>query len=118
MKQNSTPLGFHLLAKPSGAACNLSCKYCFFLSKAKLYEEDESPMMDEETLEAYIRQLLESSTGPEVQIAWQGGEPMLRGLDFFQQSIELANRYSKSHQRIRQVSREKIALFTARKAIW
>ena len=31
------PLAFHLLAKPTGAGCNLDCKYCFFLSKDRLY---------------------------------------------------------------------------------
>jgi serine-type anaerobic sulfatase-maturating enzyme len=56
--------------------------------------------MDEATLDAYIRQLFESSAGPEVQVAWPGGEPMLRGLDFFRRSVDLANRYRKPHQRI------------------
>lgn len=56
--------------------------------------------MDEATLDAYIRQLLESSANPEVQITWQGGEPMLRGLDFFKRSVELVNRYRKPYQRI------------------
>ena len=28
---------FHVLAKPTGAICNLDCKYCFFLSKEMLY---------------------------------------------------------------------------------
>jgi len=36
--------------------------------------------MDEDTLEAYIRQLLESSPGTEVQITWQGGEDILNYL--------------------------------------
>jgi uncharacterized protein len=96
----AVPLNYHLLAKPAGAACNLSCKYCFFLSKENLYGERESPLMAEATLEAYIRELFESSTGPEVQVAWQGGEPMLRGLDFFRRSVVLANQYCKPHQRI------------------
>lgn len=42
-------------------------------------------------LEIYIRQLMQSSVGPQVDIAWQGGEPMLRGLDFFRHSVELTN---------------------------
>jgi uncharacterized protein len=96
----TAPLNFHLLAKPSGAACNLSCKYCFFLSKENLYPERESPLMDEETLHAYIRQLMETSAGPEVQVSWQGGEPMLRGLNFFRRSVDLANLYRRPHQRI------------------
>jgi len=52
--QVDTPLNFHLLAKPAGAACNLSRKYCFFLSKENLYAERESPLVDEATLDAYI----------------------------------------------------------------
>jgi uncharacterized protein len=56
--------------------------------------------MDEATLETYIRQLMESSPGPDVQVAWQGGEPMLRGLDFFRRSVELAEQYRKPHQRV------------------
>ena len=96
----TAPLNFHLLAKPAGAACNLSCKYCFFLSKENLYPERESPLMEEETLQAYIRQLMETNAGPEVQISWQGGEPMLRGLNFFRRSVELANLHRRPHQRI------------------
>lgn len=95
-----TPLTpYHLLAKPAGAACNLGCQYCFFLSKENLYQ-GESHLMDEATLEAYIRQLMESSPGPQVDVAWQGGEPMLRGLDFYKRSVELAEKYRKPHQRI------------------
>jgi uncharacterized protein len=91
---------YHLLAKPAGAACNLGCKYCFFLSKENLYAERESPLMDESVLETYLRQLMESSPGPQVDVAWQGGEPMLRGLDFYRRSVELAEKYRKPHQHI------------------
>lgn len=90
---------YHLLAKPSGAACNLGCQYCFFLSKENLYGERESPRMSDATLEAYIAQLMESSPGPQVEIAWQGGEPMLRGLDFYRRSVELAEKHRKPHHR-------------------
>jgi len=94
-----TSRNFHLLAKPAGAACNLGCKYCFFLSKENLYPR-ESPLMDDATLESYLRQLFESTPGPEVQVAWQGGEPTLRGLDFFRRSVELAERFRQPHQRV------------------
>lgn len=90
---------YHLLAKPVGAACNLSCEYCFFLSKERLYP-DGSRLMDEITLATYISQLMASSPGPEVQVSWQGGEPMLRGLDFYRRSVELAERYRRPHQRV------------------
>lgn len=92
---------YHLLAKPAGAACNLSCKYCFFLSKENLYGERESPLMNEATLEQYIAQLMASSPGPQVEVAWQGGEPMLRGLEFYKRSVALAEKYRRPcHRRI------------------
>ena len=92
------PQPYHLLAKPAGAACNLGCQYCFFLSKENLYPARKSPLMSDALLETYIRQLMQSSPGPQVDVAWQGGEPMLRGLDFFRRSVELANKYRQPQQ--------------------
>jgi uncharacterized protein len=94
---NHPKSAFHLLVKPTGAVCNLDCKYCFFLSKDVLYPGSRF-RMTEDLLETYIRQLLEAQQGPEVSIAWQGGEPTLMGLDFFKQSIELVEKYRKPGQ--------------------
>ena len=88
----NAPSYFHVLSKPSGATCNLDCTYCFFLSKEKLYPDSRFRMPDD-LLEAYIRQLIESQRGPEVTIAWQGGEPTLMGLDFYQRSIDYEKKY-------------------------
>ena len=41
------PPAFHLLAKPTGAICNLGCSYCFFLDKELLYQGDRFRMSDE-----------------------------------------------------------------------
>ena len=76
------PLAFHVMAKPTGAVCNLDCEYCFFLSKEMLYPGSRFRMAAG-LQEAYIRQLLEAhSRVPEVVVAWQGGEPTMMGLDF------------------------------------
>ena len=88
---------FHVLAKPTGAVCNLDCKYCFFLSKEMLYPGSRFRMADQ-LLETYVRQLLESEAGPEVSIAWQGGEPTLMGLDFFKRAVDYAERYKRPDQ--------------------
>ena len=53
------PPAFHLLAKPTGAICNLDCAYCFFLDKEVFYPGSKFRMSDE-VLEQYIRQLIES----------------------------------------------------------
>jgi uncharacterized protein len=93
------PLAFHLLAKPTGSRCNLDCKYCFFLSKEKLYHGSDFRMTDD-LLEDYIRQNIQCQEVPEVTIAWQGGEPTLMGLDFFRRSIELEETYKHPGMRV------------------
>ena len=93
------PAAFHLLAKPTGAVCNLDCSYCFFLSKEMLYPGSRFRMA-EELLETYVRQLIEAHARvPVVQVAWQGGEPTLMGLEFFRRSVELVDHYLKPGQR-------------------
>ncbi len=92
--QTAGPPAFHLLAKPTGATCNLDCEYCFFLSKEMLYPGSRFRMADEQ-LEQYIRQLIEAHRVPHVNIAWQGGEPTLMGVDFFRR----ATGYVEKHRR-------------------
>jgi uncharacterized protein len=96
---SSPATGFNVLAKPTGAQCNLDCAYCFFLSKEKLYPDSHFRMTDD-LLESYLRQLIEAHANlPEVTIAWQGGEPTLMGLDFFRRSVEITDRYLRPGQR-------------------
>lgn len=82
---------FHVLAKPTGALCNLDCKYCFFLSKEALYPDGRSRMGDE-VLEAYVRQVVEAQPSPHISIAWQGGEPTLMGIEFFRRAFALVEK--------------------------
>ncbi|HEY3905770.1 MAG TPA: anaerobic sulfatase maturase [Streptosporangiaceae bacterium] len=94
------PRVFHLLAKPTGAICNLDCTYCFFLSKELLYPGSRFRMA-EELLERYLSQLIEAQAGArEVIVAWQGGEPTLMGLEFFRRSVDLAESYRRKGQKI------------------
>lgn len=93
-----TPGYFHVLAKPTGAVCNLNCTYCFFLSKEALYPESDFRMADD-LLEIYLRQLIESQPQT-VTIAWQGGEPTLMGLDFFRRSVALVEQFRRPGQRV------------------
>jgi uncharacterized protein len=88
------PPRIHVLAKPTGAKCNLQCSYCFFLNKERLYPGSRFRMSDE-VLETYIRQLIESHQSPRVTVSWQGGEPTLMGIDFFQKAIGFQEKYQK-----------------------
>lgn len=92
------PAGFHVMAKPSGAICNLDCKYCFYLDKESLFEPGSRFRMSDEVLSAYIRQQFESQRGPEVVFAWQGGEPTLMGIDFFERAVVLQREYSQGRR--------------------
>lgn len=75
------------MAKPAGPACNLDCRYCFYLEKETLYPPRHRFLMSDEVLRRYIEQNIAGEPSPEVLFTWQGGEPMLRGLDFFKRAV-------------------------------
>ena len=91
-RPTNAPPGFHLLAKPTGAICNLDCAYCFFLDKEVFYPGSKF-RMSEPVLEQYIRQLIEAHQTNDVNIAWQGGEPTLMGLEFYRRTMAVIERY-------------------------
>jgi uncharacterized protein len=90
---------FHVMLKPRGAICNLNCAYCYYLSKERLYPGSHFRMSDA-LLEEYTRQYIEAQPVPEMTFAWQGGEPTLMGLDFFQRAIGLQQKYRRPGMRI------------------
>ncbi|MCY9855085.1 anaerobic sulfatase maturase [Vibrio mediterranei] len=86
--------GCHVMAKPSGSACNLGCDYCFYLEKEKLYPERQvNWKMSDETLNQFIQQHIDAQAGMDVEFAWQGGEPTLLGIEFFERVIELCEKH-------------------------
>ena len=86
--------------KPSGAECNIDCDYCFYLHKTDLLKHDEHARMSDSHLEQHIRQYIEAQTGEQVVFSWQGGEPTLMGLPFYQKVVDLQAKYAKPGQRI------------------
>jgi uncharacterized protein len=84
---------FHIMSKPSGAVCNLDCKYCYFLSKEVMYPQSNFRMSDD-VLEAYIREYIASQPANLITFAWQGGEPTLMGIDFFKKAIDFQKKYA------------------------
>jgi uncharacterized protein len=91
---------FHVMAKPAGSACNLDCKYCFYLSKRELPGGPGSGHMADETLERFVKDYIDSVTGDEVVFSWQGGEPTLLGLGFFEKVVALQRKHAKPGQRV------------------
>jgi uncharacterized protein len=71
----------------------------FLLIERNAYPGSRFQMADD-LLETYLKQLLESHRAPEVDVSWQGGEPTLMGLDFFERSVDLVNRLKRPGQKI------------------
>ncbi|PLR35067.1 anaerobic sulfatase maturase [Chimaeribacter californicus] len=80
------------MAKPMSSRCNLRCRYCFYL------EKPTHPVMDDATLERFIQQHIAAQPGEVVEFAWQGGEPTLAGLPFYQRVVALQQRYGAGKQ--------------------
>jgi uncharacterized protein len=89
-----------LLIKPASAVCNLDCEYCFYLDRdADPYKALPARRMSADTLERLVDTYLFYSY-PESVFAFQGGEPTLAGLPFFESLVELQQRYGRNGQSV------------------
>lgn len=81
------------MAKAAGPACNLACRYCYYLEKEQLFEGKRHHMTDA-TLEEYIKSYIESQSMDSVSFVWHGGEALLRNIDFYRRAMALQRRYA------------------------
>jgi uncharacterized protein len=81
-----------ILVKPAGPDCNAACDYCFYLPVAEAFD-GRRHRMDRGVLETLIRKVMEQA-GERVAFVWQGGEPTLMGLEFFEEVVALQQRYA------------------------
>ncbi len=93
------PSFFHVMIKPRGPICNLDCSYCYYLSKEKLYPDSDFRMSDE-VLEQFTREYIQSQNVPEITFGWQGGEPLLMGLEFFERAVRYQQENARDRVRI------------------
>ncbi|AOR65730.1 anaerobic sulfatase maturase [Pectobacterium wasabiae] len=83
---------FQLMSKPTGSTCNIKCEYCYYLEKEKLHPSSQL-IMDDKTLENYIKQTILAQSVDIVDFIWQGGEPTLAGIDFYKKALKLQKKY-------------------------
>jgi uncharacterized protein len=96
----TTPRISSLLVKPASAVCNLDCTYCFYLDReADPYQALPGRRMTLETLERLVDTYLFYSY-PESVVAFQGGEPTLAGLPFFEKLVEYEQRFGRNGQSV------------------
>jgi uncharacterized protein len=89
-----------LLIKPASAVCNLDCEYCFYLDRdADPYKALPARRMTDDTLERLVDTYLFYSY-PNSVFAFQGGEPTLAGLPFFEKLVALQQQYGRNGQMV------------------
>ena len=88
-----------LLIKPASSGCNLRCSYCFYRSLASSRAVEDYGRMPYSILEIIVKKALRYAD-PACTFMFQGGEPTLAGLEFYQKLIEYQNKYNENNIRI------------------
>ena len=82
-----------LLIKPTSGLCNLKCEYCFYFDVMDNRDCESFGMMSNNTLEKMIRRVFEVPR-LSVDLMFQGGEPTMIGLDYYELLVELVQKYN------------------------
>ena len=93
-----------MLIKPASGRCNLRCRYCFYEDVSENRTQYDLGMMSEETMGQMVKEAI-ALADVRVVFAFQGGEPMLRGLPFFRRFIECEQIHSLSRSAGRRTRR-------------
>ncbi|MGN0572863.1 MAG: radical SAM protein [Acutalibacteraceae bacterium] len=88
------------MIKPASSLCNLSCEYCFYRDVSEHREHLGFGMMPTETADILIEKALEFADGQPVAFAFQGGEPTLCGLPFFEHFVQTVKKLNRKKSRI------------------
>jgi uncharacterized protein len=86
------PRSFQVFVKPAGAACNLACRYCYYLDKGPRGAGAGPSRMSEDLLENYIAQYIEASPDEIIRFSWHGGEPTILGVEYFRAIVRIQRR--------------------------
>ena len=88
----------YIMLKPAGSLCNLRCKYCYYLEKSKLYEDNKNHVITDALLEKFIKEYIEAQTTPQILFTWHGGETLMRPISFYRRALELQRYYARGRQ--------------------
>lgn len=83
-----------VMLKPSSGICNMSCDYCFYCDETQKRQQESYGFMSEDTLKNIIRKTMINAEGT-ISYVYQGGEPTLRGIEFYKKAIEFQKRYNR-----------------------
>lgn len=88
-----------VLIKPASGKCNLRCRYCFYADEAENRAVGDYGFMSAETAENVVRRAFETGER-EYIFAFQGGEPMLAGLAFYEAFVRRVGEYNKKRAKV------------------
>lgn len=80
-----------IMLKPASSLCNMRCKYCFYHDVSDHRAIYNYGMMNDDTSRNVIEKALKFADGDSIYFVFQGGEPTLRGLEFFRQFVSMVN---------------------------
>lgn len=89
----------NVLVKPASSACNMNCSYCFYQDVANCREVGFKGFLTLERMEQIIVGTMEYAE-KSCTFLFQGGEPVLAGLDFYRGVVELEKKHGKPGVRI------------------
>lgn len=92
----------YIMMKPASGKCNMECSYCFYKDEISKREVGDYGMMSTKTLECIIEKAIDKAN-KECTFAYQGGEPTLAGITFFEKSMEYQKKYNVKGIRIQNV---------------
>lgn len=92
----------HLLIKPVSASCNMKCSYCFYNDIAENRAKPIYGVMSDDIIEIIVRKAI-SFADKECTFAFQGGEPTLAPLSFFENVVKLQQAYNDKKLVIRNI---------------
>ena len=88
-----------VMLKPASGQCNMHCDYCFYCDEMEQRAQASYGFMSEETLQNVIRKTM-LNADREISFSYQGGEPTLAGLAFFEKAVELQRKYNRKGIRV------------------
>lgn len=85
-----------VLIKPASSLCNLRCKYCFYANVSSLREVKSYGKMKWEVASKMIENIFfDLEDGDCLSLAFQGGEPTLAGLRYYEHITKLIAKQTK-----------------------
>lgn len=83
-----------IMVKPASSLCNMACEYCFYHDVSSLRTVENLGVMAKDTSEKLIKSALAFANGESIAFAFQGGEPLLAGRDYFQHFVDTVKQYN------------------------